>query len=147
MKLKDYTQEELESMNYDDIAYLILTEEKTQLKLKDLFQKICDLLNMDKNSMENEITNFFELISTDKRFIMLDNGLWDLKEKHNPKMVLVDDEEELDSELEEENLEVKEQEEPEEEIFYDDDDEDDNDDDDDDLKDLVVVDEEQTNSL
>lgn len=144
MKIKDLTKDDLENMNYDDIAYLILNEEQKQLKINELFKKVCEILNKDNTFFENEIANFFELMSTDKRFIMLDNGLWDLKQKHNPKMILVDeDDDDSDEELEEENVEVKD--EPEEEIFYDEDE--DEDDNDDDLEELVVVDEEQTDSL
>ena len=148
MSLKKYKKQELEEMNYDDIAYLILTEEKKKLKINEIFKKICDLLELDQSVFEKEIANFFELLSTDKRFIMLDNGKWDLKERHNPKMMLVDEEEEIDPELEEENVEADEEEEEKEEenIFYDDN-EDSVDDDDDDLKDFAIVDEEETNSL
>ena len=32
MKLKNIPKEELETMNYDDIAYIILNEEKKKMK-------------------------------------------------------------------------------------------------------------------
>ncbi|MBR1413678.1 MAG: DNA-directed RNA polymerase subunit delta [Bacilli bacterium] len=147
MKIKDYTKEELESMNYDDIAYIIMTGEKRKLKINDLFKKVCNALKLDDNTFEQEIGNFFELMSTDKRFIMLDNGSWDLKERHNPKMMLVDEEEDIETELEEENVEADEEEEKEDENIFYDDNEDQVDDDDDDLKDFAIVDEDETNSL
>ena len=39
MKLNDLTKAELEAMSYDDIAYLILSEEKKETKITDLFKK------------------------------------------------------------------------------------------------------------
>lgn len=148
MKLNDISKEELETMNYDDIAYIILNEEKTKMKINVLFQKICDALNLNETEFENRIADFFELLTTDKRFIMLEDGSWDLKELHNPK-VIVDDEEDdesiLQSEEDDENLDL-EDEENEEDIFYDADSDDDIPDDD--LDDFVVidVDDEEANS-
>ena len=39
MKLNDISKEELETMNYDDIAYIILNEEKTKMKINILFKR------------------------------------------------------------------------------------------------------------
>lgn len=147
MKLKDISKEELEAMNYDDIAYIILKEEKSKMKINELFQKICDALELPANVFEEKIADFFELLTTDKRFIMLEDGNWDLKEFHNPKVV-VDDEDDDDiliNENDSENDEIKDENENDEDIFYDTDSDDDMPDDD--LEDLVVidVDDEETN--
>jgi len=146
MKLSDITKEELETMNYDDIAYIILNEEKKALKINILFKKVCDALNLSEKEFEDKIADFFELLTTDKRFIMLEDGSWDLKELHNPKVIIDDEEEEgLLTDVEEEEDTIPDEEE-EDVIFYDAD----NDDDlpDDDLDDLVVidVDEEEANN-
>lgn len=143
MKLSDISKNELETMNYDDIAYVILNEEKTKMKINILFKKVCDALELSEKEFEDNIAAFFELLTTDKRFIMLEDGSWDLKELHNPKVIIDDEEEEIiDSEDKEDIIE----EEDEDDIFYDSD----NDDDlpDDDLEDLVVidVDDEEANS-
>lgn len=151
MKLTDITPEELETMNYDDIAYLILSEEKTKMKINVLFQKVCDTLSLNEKEYEDKIADFFELLTTDKRFIMLEDGSWDLKELHNPK-VIVDDEDDDDmlqnevEEDEEDNIEEDIDSEDEDDIFYDA--EADDDLPDDDLDDFMVinVDEEETNS-
>ncbi len=151
MKLTDITPEELETMNYDDIAYLILSEEKTKMKINVLFQKVCDALSLNEKEYEDKIADFFELLTTDKRFIMLEDGSWDLKELHNPK-VIVDDEDDDDmlqnevEEDEEDNIEEDIDSEDEDDIFYDA--EADDDLPDDDLDDFMVinVDEEETNS-
>ena len=129
MKLKDIPKEELETMNYDDIAYIILNEEKKKMKINEL----------SENIFEEKIADFFELLTTDKRFIMLEDGYWDLKELHNPKVV-IDDEDDEDSlisesdEISEDDIEDN----TEKDIFYDT--ETDDDLPDDDLEDLVVID-------
>ncbi len=146
MKLSDISKDELETMNYDDIAYVILNEEKTKMKINVLFKKVCDALALSEKDFEDNIAAFFELLTTDKRFIMLEDGSWDLKELHNPKVIIDEEEEEIISEEEVKSEDILEEEENEDDIFYDAD----NDDDlpDDDLEDLVVidVDDEEANS-
>ncbi|MCI8671653.1 MAG: DNA-directed RNA polymerase subunit delta [Bacilli bacterium] len=146
MKLSDITKEELETMNYDDIAYIILNEEKAKMKINVLFKRVCEALELNENEFEDKIADFFELLTTDKRFIMLEDGSWDLKELHNPKVIIEEEEDDTPIEIEENEDNIIEEEENEDNIFYDSD----NDDDlpDDDLEDLVVidVDDEEANS-
>lgn len=146
MKLSDISKNELETMNYDDIAYVILNEEKTKMKINILFKKVCDALELSEKEFEDNIAAFFELLTTDKRFIMLEDGSWDLRELHNPKVVIDDEEDDTTIEAEATSDDELETEENEDDIFYDSD----NDDDlpDDDLEDLVVidVDDEEANS-
>ena len=144
MKLKDYKKEELENMAYDDLAVLVLEDAGKKLKISDIFKKISNILELSESEYENRIGDFFELLSTDKKFIMLDKGYWDLKSKYAPKVV-IDEEEELTGDLVEDDIEEEEQEEDETDIFYDADTDDDEEDDD--LQDLVVVDEEEEQSL
>ena len=141
MKLKEIPREELEAMNYDDIAYIILTEQKKKMKISDLFKKICNALGLSDDEFEAQIADFFEIMSTDKRFTMLDNGYWDLRINHSQQLLL--DEEEEDEEEIIEDEEDEEENEEEENIFYDENPDDD--DAEDDLKDLVVIDEEEAN--
>lgn len=141
MKLKDLSKEELEAMSYDDIALMILTESGKQYKINELFKKVCDLIGLSENEFMDKLPAFFEVLSTDHRFIMLENGLWDLKTKHSTKVVFETDDEEEIEEIELEEVEEEEIEEEEEDIFRDNEDE--IDDDDDDLKDLVIIDEDE----
>ena len=145
MKLKDYSKEELEAMSYDDIAFMVLTEKKKQMKVNELFKEVCNLLEVSEDEFVNKLPAFFDVLSTDHRFIMLENGLWDLKEKHSTKVV-IDNEDEEDIEVEEIE-EIEEPIEDEEDIYTDDADSDELDDDDDDLKDLVIIDEDEANGM
>lgn len=129
------TEEEKETLSYDDVAYLIIKEEKKQIKIQELFKKVIEAMDLDENVFENNIGEFFELIITDKRFTMLDDGYVDLKINHSTKMIVEEDEEEeilLDND--EEIIEEDDEE------NYDDESnpEDDNDND---LQDLVIIDE------
>ena len=134
MKLKDLSKEELELMSYDDLAYLILEDANKKMKINDLFHSVCKILNLSEREFEERRADFFEILTTDKRFTMLENGFWDLKEKHSEKVVIDEDDDEVFvEETEEEETETSDNlyEEEEEET------------DDEDLKDLVVIDEDE----
>ena len=138
MKLKQIPKEELELMGYDDIALLILQESGKKMKLRDIFAKVINVLGLPEETIDEELMEFFELKSTNKKFVMLDKGYWDLQSRH--KLDLVFDMEEDDEELEnEEEDNIEEETEEDDDIFYDKDDETD-DVAEDDLADLVVVD-------
>ena len=134
MKITDLTKEELESKSYDDIAYMILESSGEKVKITDLFKQICDLLGLSNEEYEAKIADFFQVLSTDHRFIMLEKGFWDLRSRHQAKIIIEDDEEDIDANLEEEDEELEENDEN---VYYDEDEP--TDDDDDDLQGLVVV--------
>ena len=137
MKLKKLSKEELEAMGYDKIAYKIIEEEKKKMKLPVLFKKICDLLELDDAEYEERIGDFFQLISRDQRFTMLENGFWDLKEKYKSQVIMHEDEEEVEEETED-DVDITEENKEEDSTYYDEDSEDD-DVEEDDLKDLVII--------
>ena len=145
MSLKSMKKDELELMSNKDIAYLILEESKRKLNTADLFKKIIKLLDLPESTFEKKIADFYTALSTDKRFILLDNGKWDLRSNHTSDKVIKvsdeDDEEESDEENEDE--EDLEEEEIEEDSFDDTDESDYDDETNEELKDLVVIDEDE----
>ncbi len=144
MSLKDIPKEELQSMGYDEIAYLVLEQNGKKMKLLDLFKKVSEALGLDENSVMDHITDFFELLSINKKFVLLDNGYWDLAVNHVQNIIVEDDEDEAGAEeLEEDDSDITEDtNEEDEDIFYDND-LDNDDEEEDDLKDLVILDEEE----
>lgn len=140
MKLSEIPKEELELMGYDDIAYLVLQESGKKMKLIDIFKKINKVLELPDSSVENHLVDFFEVMSTNKKFIMLKNGFWDLQSRHKADFVIEDADDDVDSEMEEApEADIDDEEEnSEEDIFYDQDDETE-DPTEDDLADLVVI--------
>ena len=142
MSSKKLTLEELEAMSYDDIALIILNESKKTMKINDLFKKVCDLLKLSDDEYVNKLPAFFDVLSTDHRFIMLEDGSWDIRTRHSTQVVIDNEDEEEEIILDEEENEPEEEQE---DIFYDEDSSDD-DTTEDDLKDLVIIDEdEETN--
>ena len=145
MSLKTMKKDELELMSNKDIAYLILEESKRKLNTADLFKKIIKLLELPESTFEKKIADFYTALSTDKRFILLDNGKWDLRSNHtSDKVIKVSDEDDEENEDEEaEEDEELEEDELEEDSYDDTDDTDYDDDTNEELKDLVVIDEDE----
>ena len=137
---KKLKKEELELMSYNDIAHILLKEKPKQNTL-DLFNKIGELLELPKKTVENKIGEFYTALTNDKRFILLENGTWDLQQNHKVKQLSEDDDLE---DFEEETEDYDDEEiEKEDEMF-------DNEETDDDIaditeeyKNLVIVDEEE----
>ena len=142
MSLKNMKKEDLELLSNKDIAYLILEESKKRLNTADLFKKIIKLLELPESTFENKIADFYTALLTDKRFILLDNGNWDLRSNHTSDKVIKVSEEDDEEEEEQEEEEQKE-EEIEEDNFDDTEEEDYDDDTNEELKDLVVIDEDE----
>ena len=138
MKFKTISKEDLEVLPFDDIAYIILKEKGKKMKINNIFKIICDTLNLGDNAFENQIGDFFALLATEKRFIQLEKGYWDLRENHTSEINIKELEDEDDDIIPEEE---KDYEENEEYDYYDDIDDMDDDKEDDDYKDLVIVDE------
>lgn len=141
MELKNMTKEELETLSYTDLAHLIIKENGKSMNTPSVFKKVCELLEYSEEEYSSKIGDFYTSLTTDKRFLLLDNAEWDLRDNHSVKIV-VDDEEEVDEEEIEEEVDEEESEEQEEDIDVAIDD-DDLVDDDDDMEDLAIVDEEE----
>ena len=144
MKSIKLTKDELLSMSYDDVAYKILEANKKKIKTQDLFKEVIKTMNLPENEFEEHLADFFGLLSTDKRFIMIEKGYWDLKINHKANVVIDEDEEE---EIVEETENIDEEEvEEDEEINYDEEIIDD-DETEDDLKELVIMDENEESDI
>lgn len=140
MALKKMKKEELELLSYKDITNLILEESKRTISTANLFKKIIKLLDLPEKTFESKIGDYYTSLATDKRFILLENGNWDLRKRYtSDKVVKYDGEDEEEEEIEEEPVFEEEVEED----NYSDDDDNYNDDTEDDLKDLVVMDEDE----
>lgn len=135
-------KEELELYSYIDLTRMILEEEGSPLNTPTIFKKICSLLEMSDSEYADKIGDYYTSLTTDKDFVLLDDGNWDLRD-HHPVTVILDDEE-IEDELEE----TLEEEELEEEIIEDDLDDIDEDDiedldDDEDEEELTIISEEE----
>ncbi len=140
MKLKEMSKTELEALSFTDLTDILFAEEKKPMNTAQLFQKICKLLEYGEDFYASNIGDYYTSLTTDKRFILLENGEWDLKDHHAVKVELEDDVE--DSEDYEEEVE-EEAEEEEEDIDSIVDDEENLDDEEDGLEDLAIIGEEE----
>ncbi len=144
MDLKKMTKDELELLSNKDITNLILEDSKKSMNTADLFKKIIKLLELPENIFEKKIADYYTSLATDKRFVLLEDGTWDLRSRHtSDKVVKVTDDED-EEETEEKENEDEEEDDSLSEDSYDDTDESDYDDEtNEELKDLVIIDEDE----
>ena len=144
--MKEIKKEEIENLSYKDITCMILEKEKKGINTLELFTNIITILELPTATIENKIVYYYTSLATDKRFILVD-GVWDLRKRHTPDKIIVDNTIEEDEEMIEENKEDESIVEDEYGDEYTDnvDVNNDFDDGDDDLADLVVLDEEDLN--
>lgn len=140
MKIKDYSKEDLETMSYNDIANMII-EEEGKKTTADLFKQIVELLEMPKKAFENKIGGFYTSMTKDKRFLLLEDGSWDLKTNHKVGDLISQEEDDDIEEASDYDDEPIEEEDEEDSTSYLDEQESD-DDGSDEYKNLVIVDEE-----
>ena len=141
MNLKDMKKEELELLSYTDLTELILKESKKSMNTPKIFKKICELLELSDEEYQNKIGDYYTSLTTDKRFIHLENAEWDLKDRHKVEIIDYEEDEDEEEDIEEE---VEEETSEDEELDIDNDVIDDESlDTDDDLEDLTIIDDEE----
>lgn len=138
MKLKNMPLEEIELLSYTDLTYLLLKENKKSMNTPTIFKEICNLLGYSDEDYATKIGDYYTSLNIDKRFVLLDNNEWDIRDRHSIELVMDDDDESEESEEETEE-EVEEEIEEEDDIDEVIDDEID----DDDIDDLSIVSEDE----
>ena len=134
MDVRKMKKDDLELMSNKDITFNLLENSKKTINTADLFNEILKLLELPSSEFDKKIGDYYTALATDKRFILLDDGTWDLRSRHTSDKVKTISEEDEEDEDEEEITKDDQQEEIEEDNY---------DDTDEDLKDLVVIDEDE----
>ena len=142
MSLKKMSKDELELMSNKDITYLLLEESTKPINTLNLFKKIAKLLELPESTIDSKIADYYTALATDKRFIMLEDGSWDLRSRHTSDKVIRITEEDDEDEIEE-NEDEESEDDIEEDNYDDTEDEDYDEDTNEELKDLVVIDEDE----
>ena len=145
MSVKALKKEELELLSNKDIAEMIIEESKIKRNTADLFKKIIKMLELPESTFETKIADFYTALATDKRFVLLENGKWDLRSNHkSDSLIKISDstEEDEDEEDDDDEEDLDKQEDLSVEDSYDDDDDYDEDTNEE-LKGLVVIDEDE----
>lgn len=102
MKLSRMKKEDLELYSYIDLTKMIFAEERKPLNTAAIFKRICELLGMSDDDYMNKIGDFYTSLTTDKSFVLLDDGNWDLSDYH-PADVILDDDEDYEEDFTEES--------------------------------------------
>jgi DNA-directed RNA polymerase subunit delta len=111
MNIKNMNREELEQLSYTDITYHLL--KNGPQTTANLFKEITTLLELPENAYFDKIGDYYTSLTTDKRFIILKDGNWDLRSNHSSEkfIVPIDEEDEEDLEVEDKEEELEEDEE------------------------------------
>ena len=135
MNINKMSKDELELLSNKDITYYLLEESNKSINTANLFKKIIKLLELPESSFDAKIGDYYTSLATDKRFILLEDGTWDLKSNHKVKIIIDD----FDVEGEESEEEIIEAEEEPDDLDAIDDSDSFMDEDDDELSDLTIV--------
>lgn len=100
------SKEELELLSYTDLTYMILKENKKSMNTPTIFKKICDLLGYSDEEYSAKIGDYYTSLTIDKRFVLLDNAEWDLRDHHSIEIV-IDDEEDDENDIVEEDDDIE----------------------------------------
>lgn len=131
--------EELELLSYTDLTYLLLKESKKSMNTPSIFKEICNLLGYSDEEYSAKIGDYYTSLTIDKRFVLLENNEWDIRDRHSVELVMDEEDESEETEEENDEEEIEEEEETEEDI----DEVIDDDLDDEDMDDLSIVSDEE----
>ena len=56
--MKNLTDEEIENLSYEELAKMILENKKGEMKIIDIFKKICELKHLTDKDFEDKIADF-----------------------------------------------------------------------------------------
>lgn len=143
MSVEKMSKEDLELLSNKDITYMILEESKKSINTADLFKKIIKLLELPDSYFDTKIADYYTSLATDKRFVLLNDGTWDLKKRYKSDEIKKHTEEDEDDEEDDQDDEKEVVEDDIEEDNYDDQDTEYDEDANEELKDLVVIDEDE----
>lgn len=137
MKLKDMPPEEVELLSYTDLTYILIKENNKAMNTPTIFKKIAALLEYTDLEYAAKIGDYYTSLTIDKRFVLLENNEWDIRDRHSISIVVDDDDDEMIEDIEE--VIPDETEDEENEIIDDDEDPDEEND----LDDLSIISEDE----
>lgn len=100
--------EEIELLSYTDITYLLLKENNKSMNTPNIFKEICSLLGYSDDEYAAKIGDYYTSLTIDKRFVLLENNEWDIRDRHSVEIVIDDEDDETEVEEPEEDEEIEE---------------------------------------
>ena len=99
-----------------EVAYELLSKKQGPQKFNKFFEEVSDLLSMSEEEKEQSISRFYTKLTLDERFVLLEDNTWDLRERQSFDKVHIDMND-IYSEIDEEEKELKDGEEEEDEPY------------------------------
>ena len=102
-----------------EVAYDLLEKKQGPQKFIKFWNEVSDVLSMSEEERDQNVSKFYTKLTLDERFVLLEDNMWDLRERQSFEKVHIDMND-IYSEIEDEEKELAA--EKEEEGFYDDED-------------------------
>ena len=102
-----------------EVAYDLLSKKQGPQKFTRFWNEVSDVLSMSEEDRDLNVSKFYTKLTLDERFVLLEDNMWDLRERQSFDKVHIDMND-IYSEIEDEEKELAA--EKEEEGFYDDED-------------------------
>ena len=73
-----------------NVAYGVLVDAGTTVKFKDLYNSVCEKLELSEEEKDEKISLFYTNLSLDGRFVTLGENEWDLRSRQKYEKVHID---------------------------------------------------------
>ena len=88
-----------------EVAYELLSKKQGSQKFNKFWNEVSGLLSMSEEEKEQNISKFYTKLTLDERFVLLEDNMWDLRERQSFDKVHIDMND-IYSEIEEEEQEL-----------------------------------------
>jgi len=99
-----------------EVGYELLEKKQSPQKFNKFWNEVSEVLGLSEDESNEYISNFYTNLTLDERFVLLEDNTWDLRERQSFDKVHIDMND-VYSEIDEEEKELKEDEEEDEEIY------------------------------
>ena len=89
-----------------EVAYELLSKKQGAQKFNKFYNEVSNVLAMDEEEKEQNISKFYTKLTLDERFVLLEDNTWDLRERQSFDKVHIDMND-IYSELEDEEKELE----------------------------------------
>ena len=99
-----------------EVGYELLEKKQGPQKFNKFWGEVSEVLGLDETEASNYVSDFYTNLTLDERFVLLEDNTWDLRERQSFDKVHIDMND-VYSEIDEEEKELKEDEEVEDEEY------------------------------
>lgn len=99
-----------------EVGYELLSKKQGPQKFNKFWGEVSEILGLDSSEADEYISDFYTNLTLDERFVLLEDNTWDLRERQSFDKVHIDMND-VYSEIDEEEKELKEDEEEDEDVY------------------------------